>query len=34
MKIEQSENRRDFIEIKIAIAQMKKKKSLKNELDL
>lgn len=33
MKIEQSENRRDFIEIKIAIAQMKKK-SLKNELDL
>lgn len=29
MKIEQSENRRDFIEIKIAIAQIKKKKSEK-----
>lgn len=33
MKIEQSENRRDFIAIKITIAQIKKK-SLKNELDI
>jgi len=29
MKIEQSENRRDFIAIKITIAQIKKKKSEK-----